>query len=117
MTNATGLIRRYTPGPTVDRTAVRHFVYRLHDAAGAPVYIGRSVDVAARIRAHHDAGKAWLLDVRSVSMIGPMTWDEAVATERQEIAAFQPRGNIALTARDHRPMVAMRSAANARPRA
>lgn len=98
--------RLLDPGPAIDRTAVRHFVYRLHSADGGVVYVGRSCDVAKRIRAHKYAEKEWLTDVRSVTMFGPMSWDEAVAAERREIARLQPPGNIALTARDHRPFVA-----------
>jgi excinuclease UvrABC nuclease subunit len=94
------------PGPAVDHAAVRHFVYRLHGADGDVIYVGRSCEVAKRIRAHKYAGKAWLTDVRSVSMFGPMSWDEAVAAERREIARLQPPGNVALTVRDHRPFVA-----------
>lgn len=111
--------------PDLDREAVRYFVYRLLDAAGLPLYIGRSCNVAARLRAHHASATAtygqefelakreWFFDVRSLSMVGPFTWDGAVARERSEIERHQPRGNRSLTVRDHRPMVAMRSASRA----
>lgn len=106
--------------PGIDKDTARYFVYFLRDADGVPVYIGRSCDVAARIRAHHanidhpgipeDRRTTWLLDCRSVSMLGPFTWDEAVARERAEIERHQPRANRDLTARDRRPAVAARSA-------
>lgn len=111
--------------PEIDRSAKRYFVYRLLDAEGSPVYIGRSCNVAARIRAHHSdavhpyaeanvgARKSWIFDVRAVDMVGPFTWDEAVRIERDQIERQQPRGNRDLTARDHRPAIARRSAARA----
>lgn len=105
--------------PRLDRETVRYFVYFLLDADGEPVYIGRSCDVANRIRAHHatiehqgvpESHKAtWLHDCRSVTMVGPFTWDEAERRERAEIEKHQPRANRDLTARDHRPAAATRS--------
>ncbi len=95
----------------IDRTAVRYFVYTLADADGKPVYIGRSCNVAARIKAHASGGAEWVTGVRSVSMIGPFTWDDAVREERAAIERSQPRANKALTARDHRPAIAARSTA------
>lgn len=94
--------------PDIDREAVRYFVYTLTDEHDRPVYVGRSCDVPARIKAH--AGRPWLDEVRSVSLTGPFTWDEAVRVERDTIEREQPRGNVALTTRDHRPATAARSA-------
>lgn len=118
-----GLTRRSATAqirPDIDRAAVRYFVYCLRDASGRPVYIGRSCNVAARLRGHYSNAThrhaptrlrtQWLFDVRSVFMVGPFTWDGAVAEERRQIELEQPRGNIGLTARDHRPLVAARSA-------
>ena len=89
--------------PPIDAKAVRYFVYRLHDAAGAVLYVGRSCNVKARIRAHlSDAQSSmpefnhkreWVYNVRRVSMVGPFTWDDACRVERAEIEAHQPRGN------------------------
>lgn len=113
-------MRPWRARPDLDRTAVRYFVYFLRDAEGSVVYVGRSCNVAQRLRAHisdaswQEAKAAWLWGVRSVDMVGPFTWDEAVARERAEIERHQPRGNVALTARDHRPAIAFRSALNAR---
>jgi predicted GIY-YIG superfamily endonuclease len=87
-----------------DPEARRYFVYTLTDADGDPVYVGRSCNVGERIRAHYSetenpytaAGKAkaiWLPDVRSVSMVGPFTWDEAVKEEGRQIRSKRPRGN------------------------
>ena len=119
-------MRRYrTQRPPIDPDALRYFVYRLHDGSGQVLYVGRSCNVAARIRAHHSdathqfseeaARKAlWFADVRSVTMVGPFTWDGAVVRERDEIERLQPTGNRDFTARDHRPRAAARSAARAR---
>lgn len=107
------------------RAAKRYFIYYLLDASGAPLYIGRSSDVPGRIRSHvyeatrgtTEAGKrkaTWLPDVRSLTMSGPFTWDEAIAEERRLIELEQPRGNLALTVRDPRPFAAARSLANSK---
>lgn len=117
--------RRPASRPDLDRHATRYFVYRLLDGAGRALYVGRSCNVAARIRAHHSSATAtfgpafelakreWFFDVRSVDMEGPFTWDAAVSVERRRIEQHQPRGNRAMTARDHRPGVAQRSASRA----
>lgn len=100
----------------MDRESVRHFVYRLHGEDGEVIYVGRSCNVPKRLSAHHSAarnkyltGKDWFYAVRSVSMFGPMNWDDVIEAERREVARLQPPGNIALTARDHRPFVAYMS--------
>jgi predicted GIY-YIG superfamily endonuclease len=103
MRYADSITTGFKKGP-VDRDSVRNFVYTLSDADGAPVYVGRSSNVAARIKAHisnatnpHDKDAAftagWLRDVRSVSMVGPFNWDDAVAEERRQIKTKMPRGN------------------------
>jgi hypothetical protein len=102
---------RITTGPEgprrpIDYEARKYFVYTLSDADGVPVYVGRSNNVAARIRAHFSAAicsprgdedtafmASWVRDVRSVSMVGPFVWDEVVAEERRQIKAKMPRGN------------------------
>lgn len=91
----------------------RYFVYRLHDEAGRILYIGRSCNVAGRIKSHASdlKRKPWMRDARRVSMVGPFVWLAAVAAEREEIETHQPVGNIAHTERDHRPAVASRVAA------
>lgn len=99
------------------RLETRYFVYRLHDADGVVLYVGRSCNVAGRIRSHNSdathqfspdsARKAlWFVDCRSVSMFGPFDWDGAVEAERLEIMRLAPVGNIQHTERDHRPVIA-----------
>lgn len=96
---------------STDLETPRYFVYRLHDAAGRILYIGRSCNVAGRIKSHaEDARKPWMKDARRVSMVGPFNWQGAVDTERDEIETHQPVGNIAHTERDHRRAVADRVA-------
>jgi excinuclease UvrABC nuclease subunit len=95
-----------------------HFVYTLSDSEGRPVYVGRSCKVRDRIRTHASEAKwkpekAWVYDVRTVSMAGPYTRKVAIKIERDTIERLQPRGNRAMTARDHRPGVAYRSARRA----
>lgn len=129
-------IRRYKrPRQLAPADAVRNFVYFLLDGHGIPVYIGRSCDVKARIRAHHANATcdynaevreraAWFFDVRSVSMVGPFDWDAAIKRERAEIERHQPCGNRMHTkahgyyplaegggqSRDRRPISERRSA-------
>ena len=88
---------------------LRHFVYYLSDESGDVVYVGRSKNVAKRIEQHHYhastgdrryGDKSWLFDARDVSMVGPMSWENAIKTERAEIERLQPRGNVKLTKRD-----------------
>lgn len=97
-------------GP-VDRDEARFFVYFLSDDAGEVIYVGRSRDVAMRLRAHYcDASNPditqserkalWLMDVRSVDVIGPFTWNGAVAEERRHIKRLEPYGNIQHTRRN-----------------
>ncbi|MBO9524306.1 MAG: hypothetical protein J7518_22440 [Nocardioidaceae bacterium] len=98
--------------PDLDREAVRYFVYRVHDAEGVVLYVGRSCNVAARLKAHHrtlthpgQRSASWILDGRSVSMVGPFTWDRACVVERAEIEKFQPVGNRQFTkAHGYRPL-------------
>lgn len=82
---------RGIPRPPIDYEARRYFVYTLSDAAGAPVYVGRSCNVASRIKAHSTTD--WITDVRSVSMVGPFTWDEVCAEEYRQIRTKLPRAN------------------------
>jgi excinuclease UvrABC nuclease subunit len=97
--------------PSLDRATRRYYVYFLSDAAGAVIYVGRSQNVAKRLIGHYsDASNPdtveaprkalWLMDVRTVSMIGPFAWDQAVAEERRHIEQLQPFGNISATKRD-----------------
>lgn len=99
--------RRRAP---IDRVAQRYFLYVLSDAKGEVLYVGRSADVAARLRNHYyeasnpdttqSLPKAlWLMDVRRVDMAGPFTWDEAVTRERHLIEQEQPPGNVVHTRR------------------
>lgn len=88
------------PKPPVDKEARLWFIYSLDDAAGVPIYVGRSVNVAARIRGHDYEARTvapykaeWLPDVRGVSMTGPYTYDQAVREERRQIKTLGPRGN------------------------
>lgn len=99
---------------------MRYFVYTLIDAGGEPVYVGRSHNVRQRLAnhasvamAHPHGTKAWVLDVRHISLAGPFDWDQAVKEERAAIERLQPRANRSLTARDRRPAVAARSASRA----
>lgn len=94
----------------------RYFIYTLLDANGEAVYVGRSCNVAARIKAHHGnighpfyvrtkREPLWLLEVRSLTLLGPFTWDEACRVERREIERHQPRGNRMYTkAHGYRPL-------------
>lgn len=101
--------------PEIDREAVRYFIYRLHDAEGQVLYVGRSCNVTQRLRSHYSDTQhpmpelnrkaEWFFRSRSVSMVGPFTWGEACRVERAEIEAHQPVGNRQFTkAHGYRPL-------------
>lgn len=89
--------------PPIDHEARRYFVYTLSADDGEPLYVGRSCNVAERLRAHisdatstwaPNAFKAtWVPDVRHVTMDGPFTWKQACREEYRQIQEKQPRGN------------------------
>lgn len=88
------------------RAGRRHFVYFLSAASGELLYIGRSVDVVARLKGHYREASEinmqaprkalWLMDVTRVDMIGPFTFAEADLRERALIQFAQTYGNLAL---------------------
>lgn len=89
-----------------DLEAVKTFVYRLHDARGAVLYVGLSKNVPGRIKNHvrdaergHFLKSQWVPRVRSLTMLGPFTWLDAVERERDEIERLQPEGNRMFTKR------------------
>lgn len=104
-----------------DKTTAKYYIYFLNDVDGNPIYIGRSVDPASRLRTHRNNQgnpnggpldtSSWFPLVDHMETIGPFPWDEAVAVEREEIGKHQPLANRDLTARDHRPAVAADSQA------
>lgn len=71
----------------------RYHVYRLYDAAGQLLYIGRSFDPLMRLRTHH-ANTEWASKVVAMDGHGPYTWDEVVRREREEILTKRPAHNI-----------------------
>lgn len=106
---------RLDPRPDLDREAVRYFVYMALDAEGRALYIGRSCNVRQRLLAHHanlshcgvteELKPKWLLDTRSLSLVGPFTWRKACDEERRLIEEHQPRGNRMFTkAHGYRPL-------------
>lgn len=100
-------MRRREPRPDIDRSLVRYFVYTVSDADGVPLYIGRSCNVRQRLMAHHgnlshcgvpdELKPKWLLEARSVSLVGPFAWRKACDEERRLIELHQPRGNRQFT--------------------
>lgn len=94
MTNSTQRRRRKPRRESIDPGAVRYYVYRLRDAAGHILYIGRSCDPLARLKGHHATGAEWPSRVVQIEGHGPYTWDEAVRRERQEILRERPPHNI-----------------------
>lgn len=70
-----------------------NYVYRLLDAAGQAVYIGRSVDPLARLKMHHATGAEWAASVVGIEAWGPFHWDDVVRLERDAIMRERPPGN------------------------
>lgn len=71
----------------------RYYVYRLLDAAGDVLYIGRSCDPLARLKQHHASGADWPSRVVQIEGTGPYTWAEVVKEERDAIMAARPPFN------------------------
>lgn len=77
-----------------DPDAKRYYVYRLIDAEGQVLYIGRSCDPLGRLKAHHAArGIDWPSRVVQIEGDGPYTWAEVVKAERDAIMAERPPHN------------------------
>jgi hypothetical protein len=85
--------RKHTAEAAFDPAERRHYVYRLFDAAGDAVYIGRSQAPMDRLRAHHAAGAEWAPRVVGIEAWGPYTWADVLRREREAITAARPPGN------------------------
>lgn len=85
--------RRKPRRAPLDPTVRRFYLYSLTDADGEPVYIGRSCDPVARLRAHHSSGAWWTPEVVGMDVWGPYTWGRAVEVEAEVIRRERPRGN------------------------
>lgn len=86
----TGYQRERSP---IDPAAQRYHVYHLYDAAGVLLYVGRSCQPLARLRAHIRAAD-WAPRVTEIEGHGPYTWAEAVRHERRDILRMRPAHNI-----------------------
>lgn len=90
--------RRPRENAVYDSPERRVYVYRLNNAAGDCLYIGRSVDPVARLRAHL-SNTTWASQVMEVEANGPHSWAESVVLERESIKREQPPHNIMHTPR------------------
>lgn len=86
--------RRKVQRPPIDPDARRYYIYRLYDATGALLYIGRSCRPLQRLKGHHASGADWPKAVVQIDAEGVYAWDEAVQRERQAILSERPRHNI-----------------------
>lgn len=86
----TGYQRERSP---IDPAAQRYHVYHLYDAVGALLYVGRSCQPLARLRAHTRTA-SWASRVAEIEGHGPYTWADAVQHERHDILRMQPAHNI-----------------------
>lgn len=77
----------------IDPAAERYHVYHLYDAAGSLLYVGRSCQPLARLRAHQKVAD-WASRVAEIEGHGPYTWSEAVQREREDILRMRPPHNI-----------------------
>lgn len=90
-----GQRRRYvrqSPPRTYDPGELRYFVYRLSDAEGRALYVGRSDNPEGRLRTHR-ASTDWAKAVVLLETWGPYTWADVVTKERERIEAEQPLHN------------------------
>jgi predicted GIY-YIG superfamily endonuclease len=74
-----------------------HVVYEFYDGDGAPVYVGCTVDLAARL-VTHQASEMWR-EVVEVHTHRYDSRDEAMSREAQLIRELQPRWNFQHTER------------------
>lgn len=70
-----------------------HYVYRLYDANDRLLYVGRSCDVAARLRCHA-AHKPWWPAVTRHTVSEPMHRLDAIRAERSAIHCERPLYNV-----------------------
>lgn len=75
------------------REARINYVYRLYDAAGAAVYIGRSSQPMKRLREHHSTGAEWAPRVMGIDIWGPFNFADVLRLEREAITNERPPGN------------------------
>lgn len=81
-----------------------HYVYTLLDGEGVPIYVGRTANVATRIRGHYSEARGnstpgqrkaeWFFRTRSLLITGPYTYDMSYRIECGRIEHLKPIGNI-----------------------
>jgi excinuclease UvrABC nuclease subunit len=67
-------------------------VYRLYDANGALLYVGRTKDIVSRIRAHRQA-TPWWAEVDAMKTDVFPTPEEAASAEREQVRSLSPLYN------------------------
>lgn len=76
------------------------YVYRAFNAEGVLLYVGSSINVAARIRAHY-LDTPWWFAAKRFTFDAYDTVEEARAAEKHAIATEFPRWNIDGRSPDH----------------
>ncbi len=80
-------------------------VYIFRDAAGRPLYVGKSISIRSRARAHFAPSTqraAWTAHARIVDYRATCSELGALITENRLIKELRPPGNVRLTANDDR---------------
>jgi hypothetical protein len=77
-------------GGALDRW--RHFVYEAYDVSGMPLYIGRSMNLAQRLRVHQRT-QPWWPEVASLLVSALPCMSQSVIYEERRIRVAQPRCN------------------------
>lgn len=85
--------------------AATHALYRFFDAEGELLYVGITMNPAARWPKHR-GGKPWWAEVTDITLETFQARAEALAAERQAIKTEHPRYNIMLAERVHVPTAA-----------
>jgi hypothetical protein len=80
----------------INKDVARYFVYRLSDAAGRCLYIGRSYNPAARLLQHIQQTQ-WARQVAEIDAWGPYAWGASIRHEREFIASERPPHNVTYT--------------------
>jgi predicted GIY-YIG superfamily endonuclease len=90
-------VERRQPPPalthTVSRGGPKHALYRLRSGVGGLLYVGISLNLAARLAQHRDC-QPWWNEVVSVQVEPHPTREAALAAEREAIRTERPLHNI-----------------------
>lgn len=78
----------------MDTTIREHFVYRVYDAAGSLLYVGRTKRPNLRWAEHIKSGAPWVTAAARFRVVGPLPYAPAHQLEQRVIRTERPLHNI-----------------------